>query len=407
MVDQPAVKSFFDVDFYKITMGQFAWSHHPYKQVTYEFKNRHANRVKTAKRIDEAELRGQITHAQQLRPSKEELEFLRETGLFYEEFLEFLRNIELPSPTIRRVDGQYEIIVEGEWQTAIYWETMILSIVNELLNRTFVEKEKETYEEVKNRGLRRLHEKLDNLDDHGVSGLVDFGTRRRFSADWHKTVLTTTVNAYPDLLGATSNVHFAHTLGLTPVGTFAHEMPMAYAAMAEPEGEEAMRTSQERFLDEWYAMYGHPLSIALTDTFGDDFFFSFMGKERLRRWKGLRHDSGNPFEWTNTVLATFYRLGLPPSNKLLLFSDGVTPDSIKEISDTIPEAQTGFGWGTNLTNDVGYSPTSMVVKLTAINGRRTVKLSNNYAKATGPEEKVKWYARVFGHSGANYQELTY
>ena len=62
----------------------------------------------------------------------------------------------------------------------------------------------------------------------------------------------------------------------------------------------------------------------------------------------------------------------------------------------------GFGWGTLLTNDFrglapgdGLAPFSLVCKAISANGRPTVKLSDNPAKAMGPAAEIERYKRVF------------
>ena len=45
--------------------------------------------------------------------------------------------------------------------------------------------------------------------------------------------------------------------------------------------------------------------------------------------------------------------------------------------------QVVFGWGTNLTNDVGFQPLSLVVKAIRACGHATVKLCDNLDKAIG------------------------
>jgi nicotinate phosphoribosyltransferase len=70
--------------------------------------------------------------------------------------------------------------------------------------------------------------------------------------------------------------------------------------------------------------------------------------------------------------------------------------------------RTSFGWGTNLTNDfVGCSPDgtadldpiSLVCKVTSVNGRPAVKLSDNPEKATGSPDEIARYLCVFGDAG--------
>jgi len=67
-----------------------------------------------------------------------------------------------------------------------------------------------------------------------------------------------------------------------------------------------------------------------------------------------------------------------------------------------------FGWGTNLTNDFAgcapdgsddLDPISIVCKVTSVDGRPAVKLSDNPEKATGSSAELDRYLRVFGDAG--------
>jgi len=66
------------------------------------------------------------------------------------------------------------------------------------------------------------------------------------------------------------------------------------------------------------------------------------------------------------------------------------------------------GWGTLLTNDFrgcnpndgnGFDPISLICKVSSVEGRPAVKLSDNYSKALGPPEEIERYRRVFGTEG--------
>jgi hypothetical protein len=66
------------------------------------------------------------------------------------------------------------------------------------------------------------------------------------------------------------------------------------------------------------------------------------------------------------------------------------------------------GWGTLLTNDFHgcdprgsseFDPISLICKVSDVEGRPAVRLSDNYAKALGPVSEVKRYRRVFGTAG--------
>ena len=53
----------------------------------------------------------------------------------------------------------------------------------------------------------------------------------------------------------------------------------------------------------------------------------------------------------------------------------------------------------------GLAPFSLVCKAVSANGRPTVKLSDNPAKAMGPAEEIARYKRVFGVGDQVVQEV--
>ena len=63
--------------------------------------------------------------------------------------------------------------------------------------------------------------------------------------------------------------------------------------------------------------------------------------------------------------------------------------------------------GTNLTNDVGFEALSLVIKVIEANGRPTVKLSDNLAKATGEASDIERFKRIFGHTITLFEECKY
>jgi len=72
------------------------------------------------------------------------------------------------------------------------------------------------------------------------------------------------------------------------------------------------------------------------------------------------------------------------------------------------------GWGTLLTNDFrgcnpngggGFDPISLICKVSDVEGRPAVKLSDNYSKALGPAAEIERYRRVFGTQGISNAPL--
>ena len=126
-------------------------------------------------------------------------------------------------------------------------------------------------------------------------------------------------------------------------------------------------------------------------------------------WTGFRPDSAPPIPAGEGIIRWWQDKGRDPREKLLIFSDGMDVDSIEQTHRHFAgRVRTSFGWGTNLTNDfVGCSPDgtadldpiSLVCKVTSVNGRPAVKLSDNPEKATGSPDEIVRYLRVFGDAG--------
>ena len=409
---QPIIRSLLDLDFYKLTMAQVAWKHFRTVPVRYSFKNRTKD-VPLAEIISEEDLRNELGHIRSLQFRDDELDYLRESkylpkGIFKEDFLMQLKGLRLPPVQVRK-DGQtYAIDVEGNWHEVIWWETMILAVMNELYYRELMRKQNLDWPTVRNAGWENLMRKIDILTHHYPDvRFSDFGTRRRFSREWQEEVLRKLLVHAPGHLLGTSNVHLAYYLDLKPIGTFAHEMDMVLSGIYHDD-DEAIRASHNKVLELWWGEYGEPFSIALTDTYGTDFFFKDLTLEQARKWRGFRQDSGDPLEFGEKAIAFYQKLGIDPKTKTIVFSDGLDLETILKLHHRFNgRTNVVFGWGTNLTNDLGFKALSLVVKVTEANGHGTVKLSDNLAKAMGKPEDVERFKRIFGYTRNESQECKY
>lgn len=416
--EKPTITSFLDMDFYKLTMGQFIWDHEELRdaKVKYEFKNRTGN-VRLADYIPREVLEKQLKDIQKLRITDEEIAYLKtikadKENLFSDEYLESLKNLKLPDVNLSEEDGQYNISVEGKWSEAIYWETLILSTVNELYYRSLRQQMGKSEEEVRENGRAKLRNKIEKLEAfitkekaEGRKGpmFIDFGTRRRYGRDWQEEVVTEMVKAFPDNFLGTSNVELSRKLNIPVIGTTAHEMDMVFSGIYREDDDVAGTfDSHNKLLDMWYQYreYGKKLSIALTDTYGSDFFFLNFSKDQATNWGGLRQDSGDPFEFGEKAIKFYQEKDIDPATKLIIFSDGLDVDPIIELYEVFEErANEAFAWGTTLTNDVGFEPLSMVIKATEANGHGTVKLSDTSGKEMGKEADVARARKFSGHKG--------
>ena len=198
-----------------------------------------------------------------------------------------------------------------------------------------------------------------------------------------------------------SNCLIALRRDIEAIGTNAHELPMVFAALAE--GDEALVQAPYRVLENWHDDYDGNLRIILPDTYGTEGFLK-RAPDWLASWTGIRVDSGAPEAGAETAIAWWESKGQDPRDKLVIFSDGLDVDRIEALYARFHgRVKLGFGWGTLLTNDFrglapgdALAPFSLVCKAVSANGRPTVKLSDNPAKAMGPADEIARYKRVFG-----------
>lgn len=409
--DHPPVESLLEVDFYKLTMGQFVFHRYRGYRVRYAFILR-TKGVHLAQVIPIAQLREAIAYARTLKLTAREIHYLRGVNvkkqrMFQEDYIDFLADLRLCEVSVAEQDGNFRIEVAGLWEVAIYWETLILNIVNELYYRNLTKNlSRFEREAVYARGMVNLAEKIKRLKTRPWITFADFGNRRRWSGEWQRQVDETLAAELPEQFRGTSNTLIAMELGVEPIGTNAHELPMALEALLREQWRREGSTgdhvaaAQQALLEGWWQEYGHPLSIALTDTFGTPFFLKTMKAEQAAKWKGFRQDSGDPIAIGHQYLDAYRGWGIDPATKLFLPSDGLDVDAIFRIDDEFGRGTTfkiSYGWGTTLTNDLGFKPLSMVMKLVEIDGIGTVKLSDNLEKATGRPKDISLVKKAVGY----------
>jgi nicotinate phosphoribosyltransferase len=442
----PVTRSLLDTDFYKLLMLQFIWKHYPRTHVSFSLFNRTTS-VRLANMFSREELIHQMEHVRGLRFRRSELVWLAgntfygRRGIFEPAFLEWLEHdFRLSDYELSVKDGQFHLSFDGLWTETTMWELYALSILDELKTRAGLKKLREFGLDILYaRAKTKLWSKIERL--RGVPGLAvaDFGTRRRHSFLWQEYV----VNAMAANLGSaftgTSNAFLAHKHDLEAIGTNAHEIPMALAALAPDDA--ALKASQYRVLELWQATYEGALRIMLPDTFGTTQFLE-NAPDWMADWTGQRVDSKDPYIAGDEYIQWLKGRGRDPRDKLIIASDALDVDDILGLhayfggalasgatsGTTINDFRSAAdfhdpkkwtpgrrirfsaGWGTLLTNDfrgcdpaggTDFDPISLICKVSTVEGKPAVKLSDNYAKALGPPSEIERYRRVFGTAGVS------
>jgi nicotinate phosphoribosyltransferase len=386
------ITSLLDTDLYKFTMMQVVLHQFPGAEVEYRFKCR--NKANLAPYV--TEIREEIRGLCSLRFQDAELAYLKAMRFIKADFIDFLGIFKLNEKYVTVTalpGGDIEVSVKGPWLHTILFEIPVLAIINEVYFRNT--QKKPDFEE----GRARLTTKIAQLQADGLQALkiADYGTRRRFGKVWHEEVLRTLSSKLGShttgQFAGTSNVLFAMKLGLTPLGTMAHEYLQACQALGP-----RLRDSQVFAFESWAKEYRGDLGIALSDVYGMSAFLRDFDMFFCKLFDGARHDSGDPFQWGERMIAHYHHNRVDPKTKTLIFSDGLTvPRTIELYQQFKGRCQLAFGIGTNLTNDLGdppaHEPLQIVIKMIRCNGQPVAKLSDTPSKNMCDDEKYLAYLR--------------
>jgi len=365
------VTSLLDTDLYKFNMNQVIFHKHNDLMGTYVFKCRNEGIVFTKEMVDE--ISDQIDALCTLRFHREELDYLRSIRFLKPDFIEFLR---LWRPMRDYVSlgltpmGELDLRVNGPLFAAMQFEIYLLEIVNEVYFRSRYD-----YEALKEEARKRLSEKIDRFNDGTYTfRFAEFGCRRRLSLEWEREMVVTLMKKCKNRnLVGTSCVLLAKELGLKPIGTYAHEFVQMYQGIPTI----PLAYTNASALRDWYDEYKGDNGTALTDTLTTDLFLRDFDRSMCNNFTGVRHDSGDPYEWGEKILNHYKSYGIDPKTKTLLFSDSLDCQRAQAIYDYFaPKTNVAFGIGTHFSNDTGVEALNIVIKLQYVNGVPVAKLSD-------------------------------
>lgn len=370
----PILTTLLDTDAYKLHMQQAVFHRYQNVSVVAEFRCRGDELLG----IYADEIVREIATLQHLALTEEEAGYLQGLPFFKADYLAWLREFRYdPSQvSVRNNKGKLDIRIRGAWLDVIMWEVPLLALISEVVHRhrsPLVTPDMAiAHLQSKLAGFKELTADL----DMSRFKLMDFGTRRRFSRDVQLAIVGTLKQEFPWLVGS-SNYEVARQLSIAPVGTQAHEWFQAHQQISP-----VLANSQRAALQAWLDEYPDSLGIALTDCITMDAFLRDFGENFATRYQGLRHDSGDPFEWGEKAIAHYQHLGIDPMSKTLVFSDNLDLEKAVALYRQFGQrTNVIFGIGTRLTCDIPQvTPLNIVIKLVECNGKPVAKLSDSPGK---------------------------
>lgn len=383
---KPIIVSLLDTDLYKFNMNQVIFHKHTNLCGEYYFKCRTKDVYFTDEMIEE--INAQVDHLCTLSFKKNELDYLKSIRFIKNDYVEFLRlwhpirdyvNIK------RDENGKLSVVVRGPLFSAMQFEIYLLEIINEVYFRMRYD-----YTKLKESAEIKLNEKIKAFQEGKYTfKFAEFGCRRRLSREWEDTVVHRLTTETNNCVG-TSNVYLAMKYNLTPIGTYAHE----YVQMYQGIDNIPLAYTNHYAMKDWYDEYQGDNGTALTDTITTDLFLMDFNRAMVNNYTGVRHDSGDPYEWGEKMIKHYQSYGVDPKTKLLLFSDSLNFDKAQELFDYFKDrTKVSFGIGTFCSNDTCENALNIVIKLQYVNGRPVAKLSDAPGKAMCRDDKYLEYLK--------------
>ena len=389
----PIIPSILDTDLYKFTTSYAYSKLYPRAYGQFRFIDR--NETCYPKGFAE-QLKEETKAMAQLSLSRDEELFLhQELPYLPPTYIDFLKGFRFnPEELIIEQDeaGHLSIIAEGLLYRVTLWETPILALVSELYYRIIGAKPDMEYAE------QAITKKAKALAQEGISFSM-FGMRRRFSFEVELRMTELLKQHAGPCLYGTSNVHIAHLLGLKVSGTHPHEWIQFHGAMY------GYKMANYMSMEDWINVYDGDLGTVLTDTYTTDVFMRNFSKKHAMLYTSVRHDSGDPFVFTDKVIQRYQELRVDPKIKYIIFSDGLNVErAIEKANYCKGRIGASFGIGTNFSCDVGndIKVRNIVMKLWQCKMTERdrwhpcVKLSDVGGKHTGEASEIRLAQETLG-----------
>lgn len=377
------IKSILDTDFYKFSTSYAYMKLFPHAEGTFTFNDRD-NTEYDEKFIEM--LRLELSNLGTLKMTKDEFDFVNKEIRFIPQcYWEWLRGFQFIPGKIKVIlddNKRLQIEVTDNLYKVTLYETPILAIVSEIRNK-WLGNTINMMEVV-----RRLEPKV-AISNQNQLKFSEFGMRRRFSYNVQCEVCHY-LKEHAMYCTGTSNVHMAMRFDMKVIGTHPHEWFMFHGA------EFGYKRANYLALENWVNVYDGDLGIALSDTYTTDVFLKNFSRKHAKLFDGVRHDSGDPYKFVNKVINRYKELGIDPTTKTIIFSNALDFDLYGDIAAYCNgRIRCAAGIGTNLTNDCGFKPSNIVMKLSKcrMNSNQPwyncIKLSDDEGKHMGSDKEVE------------------
>lgn len=377
------IHTILDTDLYKFTTSYAYIKLFPNAMGTFSFKDRDetAYTSEFLKKLKDA-----VTLLEQVTLTRDELEYMtRHCRFLPRVYWEWLSSFRFQPDKIEIYldeDSHLNIEITDYLYKATLYEVPLLAIVSEIKNQTLGNVA--DLEDI----ISKLSEKVMLSNEHELS-FSEFGTRRRFSFEVQDKVISYLKQTSKYCTG-TSNCYFAMKYGIKPMGTHPHEWFMFHGAQF------GYKHANYMALENWVNVYDGDLGIALSDTYTSGIFLNNLSRKQAKLFDGVRCDSGDEFDFTNKLVARYRELGIDSTTKTIVFSNALDFGKALDIQEYCHgKIRCAFGIGTNLTNDTGFKPSNIVMKLTQCKmnvnqeWHECVKLSDDIGKHIGSEAELQ------------------
>lgn len=377
------IQNILDTDLYKFTTSYAYIKLFPYAEGTFTFQDR--DQTVYSEEFLKA-VKKEIEKLSEVKLTSEEQEFMTNHCRFLPPvYWEWLASFRFNPEKIHiglDAEGHLHLEVTDLLYKVTLYEVPLLAIISEMRNKF----------EHKTVDLETVREKLAPkiaLSNENKMPFSEFGTRRRFSKQVHEAVIQELKKKSVYCTG-TSNCYLAMKYNMRPMGTHPHEWFMFHGAQF------GYKHANYMALENWVNVYDGDLGTALSDTYTSESFLSNFSRKQAKLFDGVRCDSGDEFLFVDQLIRRYQELGIDPTTKTIIFSNALDfPKALELFNYCQGRIRCSFGIGTNLTNDTGYTPANIVMKLSRCRmnanqqWRECIKLSDDLGKHMGSITEVQ------------------